>query len=119
MNASPKSAFAKFLASLLLMVFLASLSAAKAKIEKQSFTSNNKKRTFYLFVPDTLKPDQKVPLLLVFHGSGHNGLSLVEKWQDLAAKENFVVAGLDSLDSSILSMSDDNPDVLRSLVEAL
>jgi predicted esterase len=118
MNASPKSTLARLFTSLLLLAFTASLSAAKAKIEKQNFTSNNKKRTVYLFVPET-KPDEKVPLLLVFHGSGHNGLSLVDKWQDLAARENFVVAGLDSLDSSVWSTTADSPGVLRDLVETL
>ncbi len=105
--------------SLLVMISLASFSAANPKIEKQSFTSNNKKRTFYLFVPELTKPAEPVPLLLVFHGSGRNGLSLVEKWQDLAAREGFIVAGLDARDSSQWSMTDDNPGVLRDLVETL
>ena len=108
-----------FVLALLIVMSLASVSAANPKIEKQSFTSNNKKRTFYLFVPELSKPAEPVPLLLVFHGSGRNGLSLVEKWQDLAAREGFIVAGLDAHDSSHWSTTDDNPVVLRDLVETL
>src|ERR1051325_3935287 len=92
---------------------------AKAKIEKQSFSSSNKKRSFYLFVPENLTAEERVPLLLVFHGSGRNGLSLVEKWTDLAAKERFIVGGLDSLESSHWSTAADNPGVVRDLVEML
>ena len=93
--------------------------SANPNIEKQTFISNDKKRTFYLFVPDSLAAAELVPLLLVFHGSGRNGLSLVEKWKDLATKERFIVAGLDSRDSSHWSMSADSPAVVRDLVVLL
>jgi poly(3-hydroxybutyrate) depolymerase len=95
------------------------LIAAKPTIEKQTFVSNNKKRTFYLFVPEGLSSGESVPLLLVFHGSGRNGLSLVEKWKDLATKERFIVAGLDSQDSSHWSTSADGPSVVHDLVDLL
>ena len=114
-----KPAFVTFTSSLLLLILFTSLAHAKPKIEKQSFTSNNKKRTYYLFVPEALKPGEKLPLLLVFHGSNRNGLSIVETWQNVAAKESLIVAGLDSLDSSIWSTTKDNPSVLRDLVETL
>jgi poly(3-hydroxybutyrate) depolymerase len=107
--------------ALLLLLLFAFTSPAEAKpgIEKQSFTSNNRKRIFYLFVPEAVKSEAKLPLLLVFHGYGRNGLSIVEKWQDVAAKENFIIAGLDSLESSIWSTANDSPHVLRDLVQTL
>ena len=94
-------------------------SAETPKIEKQSFVSSDQKRTFYLFVPEALSATEPVPLLLVLHGSGRNGLSLVEKWKDVAAKEKFIVAGLDARDSSRWSTNADNPSVLRDLVDWL
>lgn len=103
----------------LLVLLVPSVSFAKSKIEKQSFSSNRKNRTFYLFVPEAVNGASSVPLLLVFHGSNHNGLSLVEKWRDLADKENFIVAGLDSADSSVWSTTADNPGVLHDLVVTL
>jgi predicted esterase len=44
----------------------------------------------YLFVPANLAPNAAVPMILMFHGSGRNGLSVVEKWADLAAKEGII-----------------------------
>jgi poly(3-hydroxybutyrate) depolymerase len=114
-----KRAIVTFLLSLLLLTLLASFVFAKPKIEKQTFTSNNKKRTFYLIVPDAVKSDAKLPLLLVFHGSGRNGLSIVETWQEVAAKANLIVAGLDSFESSNWSTTRDGPSVLRDLVQTL
>ena len=116
---TPKRAIAVSALSLLPLILLTSLAQSKPKIEKQSFTSNNKKRTFYLVVPEPLKSEAKLPLLLVFHGSGRNGLSIVETWQDIAAKENLIVAGLDSLDSSTWSTTKDSPSVIRDLVQTL
>jgi poly(3-hydroxybutyrate) depolymerase len=114
-----KPAIVTFASSLLLLTLLDSFVFAKPKIEKQNFTSNNKKRTFYLIAPEAVKSDAKLPLLLVFHGSGRNGLSIAETWQDVAARENLIVAGLDSLESSNWSTTRDGPSVLRDLVQTL
>jgi poly(3-hydroxybutyrate) depolymerase len=59
------------------------------------------------------------PLLVTLHGSGRDGLSLVEKWKELAAKEGFIVAGPDALDPRGWIIPQDSPDPLRDLVEEL
>ena len=59
------------------------------------------------------------PLILLLHGSGRNGLSLVEKWKDLAAKENFIIVGPDATDSRGWNIPQDGPDFLHALVESL
>ena len=64
------------------------------KVVRESLLSNKKKRTYYLFVPATVK--SPAPLIVLLHGSGRNGLSLVEKWKDLASKEGFIVVGPDA-----------------------
>jgi poly(3-hydroxybutyrate) depolymerase len=102
---------------LLLTVLLFSSPALAEKIVKESITSDNKKRTIYLFVPDSVKAGTPVPLVVLLHGSGRNGASLVEKWKDLASKESFIVVGPDSLDPSIWKSPTDGPDFLRDVVE--
>src|SRR5439155_26255653 len=52
-------------------------------------------------------------------GSGRVGMSLVEKWKDLARKEGFIIAGPDSSDPRVWGMPQDGPDYLRDLVEEL
>ena len=91
--------------------------AASDKVVKEVFTSQNKKRAVYLFVPETVKTGIPAPLIILLHGSGRNGLTLVDKWKDLAAKEGFIIAGPDSLDPSVWNSPNDGPDVLRDLVE--
>jgi predicted esterase len=82
-----------------------------------TITSGGRKRSYYLFVPDKLKAP--APLVVLLHGSGHNGRSLIDKWQDLAEKEGFIIAGPDSEDPSAWVLGKDGPDFLHDLVEAL
>jgi poly(3-hydroxybutyrate) depolymerase len=93
--------------------------ASTAKIVKDSIVSQDKKRTFYLFVPETVKVAHPAPTIVLLHGSGRNGLSLVEKWKELASKEGIILVGPDAADSSHWSLPGDGPNFLHDLVEAL
>lgn len=91
--------------------------AASEKITKQAITSQGNKRTYYLFVPDSVKAP--APLLITLHGSGRDGRSLVEKWKELASGEGIIIAGPDSKDPQAWRTPEDGPEFLRDLVEEL
>ncbi|MCM3906109.1 MAG: dienelactone hydrolase family protein [Pyrinomonadaceae bacterium] len=80
-------------------------------------TSKGKKRAYYLFVPEKLTAPS--PLIVLLHGSGRNGLSLVEKWKDLAKKEKAIIVGPDALNSQGWNIPGDRPDFIHELVEEL
>jgi predicted esterase len=101
----------------LLCAPLSAHARAGEKVSKETIESGGRKRTYYLFAPASLKPS--APLVVLLHGAGRNGLSLVERWKDLAAREGFVVAGPDSRDPQGWRTPDDGPDFIRDLVEAL
>jgi predicted esterase len=110
--------------TLLALGFLVSLTAVPAmaqdnsnKVVRESILSNKKKRSYYLFVPATVKPP--APLVVLLHGSGRNGLSLVDRWKDLATKEGFIIVGPDADSGGGWSQPRDGPDFLHDLVEAL
>jgi poly(3-hydroxybutyrate) depolymerase len=92
-------------------------SAAPEKISKQVLVSQGNKRSYYLFAPDGVKGP--APLLITLHGSGRNGLSLLEKWKDLASREGIILAGPDSKNAQAWNTPEDGPDLLRDLVEEL
>jgi poly(3-hydroxybutyrate) depolymerase len=92
---------------------------AKNEIVKDTLLFEGKKRTYYLFVPTGLSDKPVVPLVVTLHGSGRNGLSLVEKWKDLAANEGLIIAGPDALSSEGWDVPKDGPDFLHALVEEL
>jgi predicted esterase len=114
-DARSKNLVPIFLALLLLSVY----AHAADKISKETLDSHGKKRTFYLFVPASVEGKTNIPLVVLLHGSGRNGLSLVEKWKDLADKEGFIIAGPDSSDSQGWRTPEDGPDLIRDIVEKL
>jgi predicted esterase len=113
------------LSSILLLcslIFCSSPASAQDKTDKpnqvvkETILSNKKKRTYYLFVPATAKAP--APLIVLLHGSGHDGMSLIEKWKDLASKEGVIIVGPDSGGEG-WSSPRDGPDFLHDLVEDL
>ena len=106
---------------LAMTLLLISLSSAFAKddITKELITSNGKTRAYYLYVPSTIKPATPVPLIVMLHGSNRTGVTLVEKWKDLAKKEGIVIAGPDATNLAGWSSPKDGPDFLYDLIEEL
>ena len=110
--------FCAVIFSTLLIALLAS-PVSSQEISKELITSKGKTRAYYLFVPGKLNPTVPSPLIVLLHGSGRNGISLVEKWKDLAKKEKVIIVGPDSLNSQSWSIPGDGPDFIHELVEAL
>jgi len=106
---------------LFLAILLPSLTSntSSEKVVKDYIVSQGKQRTYYLYVPDTVKASSPAPLIVLLHGSGHNGMSLIEKWKDLAKQEGVIIVGPDSINSAQWSSPVDGPDFLHDLVEAL
>src|SRR5262249_26128432 len=91
--------------------------SSTSKITKQTIEFAGKKRVYYLYVPDNVAA--KPPLIVTLHGSGRDGLSLVEKWKDIADQEGFILAGPNAIDPAKWSSTDDSADFLREIVEQL
>ena len=100
-------------------IAFAPASAFAQKISKETILSEGKKRTYYLYVPKSVKPSEPIPLLVLLHGSNHVGLSLAEKWKDLAENEQVILLAPDSADSAYWSIPNDGPGFLHELVEAI
>src|SRR5437867_11633028 len=92
---------------------------AKDDITKELITSQGKARAYYLYLPSTLKPGTPAPLIVTLHGSNRTGVTLVEKWKDLAKKEGIILAGPDATGWGGWGSPQDGPDFLRDLVEEL
>jgi poly(3-hydroxybutyrate) depolymerase len=113
--------FAILCATVLLAVWQTALAnplaSSTSKITKQTIEFGGKKRVYYLYVPESV--GSKPPLIVTLHGSGRDGLSLVEKWKDIADKEGFILAGPNSMSSAKWSSTDDSAEFLREIVEQL
>src|SRR6185295_13146177 len=104
---------------LVLLFSCASAGVMAQKITKETSVSEGKKRTYYLYVPKSITASKTVPLIVLLHGSNHVGLSLAEKWNDLAEKEGAILVAPNSVESSHWSVPDDGPQFLHELVESI
>lgn len=100
----------------LLLVFVP---ASAQVVQKEITNLGGKARAYYLFVPDNLTSDHPAPLLVLLHGSGRNGASLVDKWKDLAKKEGIILVGPDAINPQMWQSPVDGPDFLHDLVTEL
>jgi len=91
-------------------VLVSALVAAPAaqKILKQSMSFENKTRNYYLFVPEAASTDP-IPLVVLLHGSGRDGISLAGPWQNLAKKSGFVIVAPDAIERAGWDMFSDGP----------
>lgn len=105
---------------LLVLLFACGSAGVMAqKITKETIVSESKKRTYYVYVPKGVTSSSPVPLIVLLHGSNHVGLSLAEKWNDLAEREGVIIVAPDSADASYWSVPGDGPQFLHELVEAI
>jgi poly(3-hydroxybutyrate) depolymerase len=92
---------------------------ASEKIVKESILSNGQERSYYLCVPKAVSTVAPAPLLVTLHGSGRDGVSLVEKWKPIAAKEGIILVGPNSQSSKGWATPADGPRFLYELIEGL
>jgi poly(3-hydroxybutyrate) depolymerase len=95
------------------LVFALSAHAAVAGVNKETIESGGRKHVCYVYAPARLAADAPVPLLMLFHGSGRDGMSQINEWRTLADHEGILLAAPDSVDTRQWSMSDDGPDLFR------
>ena len=68
-----------------------------AKVLTYTFQSGGRERTYHLRVTESGGTENRVPLLLTFHGAGGSGLSAMEAYSWLAKEEGVLVAGPDGV----------------------
>jgi poly(3-hydroxybutyrate) depolymerase len=105
----------KGLALVLLMAL--TMPAQAAVVAKQTLSFEGQDRTFYLYVPDG--GEGPLPMVVLLHGSGGNGLFMIQHWQEIAVREHIVLLAPDSLHTDIgWDLHNDGPDYIHAAIKA-
>jgi polyhydroxybutyrate depolymerase len=86
-------------------------------VTKEILTVNSSKRTYYLFIPNGLNLATPAPVVLLLHGSGRDGWSLVKKWTKLAKKEKIILIGPDAANPEGWTSQLDGPEFLHAVID--
>jgi poly(3-hydroxybutyrate) depolymerase len=78
------------------------------------FSHAGQERSYYLYAPAGLAAGG--PLVLLLHGSGRDGSTLVEPWRELADEHGLVLVGPDSARSEEWSPYADNPAFFQAVL---
>ncbi len=115
-NRSDRKALRQFLTGWVCALVVLPLSLAKIgpKTSRETLGFGGKSRTYYVFTPSGLAAPK--PVLLLLHGSGHNGMSLIEPWRGLAQKEGVILVAPDSSDPAEWDYRNDSPDFLNAVL---
>ena len=121
--ALPRGFVCQAMALMCVLFAVARMALPKAKsesggVQKESITYEGRKRTVYFFVPDSLPPQAAAPLIVLLHGSGEDGLSLVNPWHDLALREDIILVAPDAANIMNWDPREDHPNFLRQAVES-
>ena len=89
------------------------------KSVKDTFGAGGRSRTYYRYVPSKATPEAPAPLLVLLHGSGRDGPSLLNPWIPLAKENGIVLVAPDANVRQHWSMNEDGPDFLYALIEMI
>jgi len=87
------------------------------KVTKERFAFGEQTVSYYLFVPKGVTVPASAPMIVLLHGSGRDGSTLVEPWKKLAEKEGIVLLGPDAQDRRGWNAPTDGPAALCALVD--
>jgi poly(3-hydroxybutyrate) depolymerase len=100
----------------LIVLGTAGFVAAQRPVE-MSTTFEGKERDYVVFAPK--KAPEPTPLVILFHGRGRSGMSILEPWRKLAKSERFILTAPASLHWDHWDPVNDGPRFLIHLIEEI
>jgi poly(3-hydroxybutyrate) depolymerase len=88
-----------------------------AGLSKQKIDFEGKRHDYFVFVPDTASNGAPAPLLILLHGSGHDGRSLLDPWKKLAAKEGIILLAPNAQNPVAWQSPADGPGALIGIAD--
>lgn len=98
-------------------LLLAAAAQAAPGLKKETIESGGRKHVCYVYAPARLSADSPAPVLMLFHGSGRDGMSQINEWRKLADAEGILLAAPNAVDARHWNIPDDGPELLRDIID--
>jgi poly(3-hydroxybutyrate) depolymerase len=102
--------------SILLIICACSVFAASGTIRKEALEIAGAKHDYFVFAPNTAG-NTPAPMIVLLHGSGRDGRSLLDPWRKLAGREGVILLAPNAINSVAWQTVLDGPGALISIVE--
>jgi poly(3-hydroxybutyrate) depolymerase len=102
--------------AVVVLVLVIPTGLAAQKISNETLVSGGRNRTYYKFVPEGT---DQVPLIVLLHGSGRDGTTLINPWESLAKKERIALVAPNATVKEEWNTGRDGPNFLRDLIETM
>jgi poly(3-hydroxybutyrate) depolymerase len=90
--------------------------AGSGTVRKEALEIAGTKHDYFVFAPNTAA-NTPVPLIVLLHGSGRDGRSLLDPWRKLAEREGVVLLAPNAIDPDAWQTVLDGPEALISIIE--
>jgi len=90
---------------------------ANGVLTAETLTYEGHPHGYFLFIPAAAP--QNAPLLMLLHGSGHDGKSLIDPWKGLASHEGIVLVAPNAVNPAVWQAGVDGPGLLVAILDAV
>ena len=85
-------------------------------VERLTFTYNGVQRAYFCLIPSAADA-AALPVVVLLHGSDHDGSEMTNAWRGLATQEKFILVAPNSLHSHVWNSQVDSAAFLHAVVE--
>jgi len=95
------------------------LPGASGVVHKEILKIDGREHVYFVFVPSAAPGPSGAPLLMLLHGSGHDGMSQIDPWKELAAKEGIILVAPNSMVPAKWQAPLDGPEPLIAIADTV
>jgi poly(3-hydroxybutyrate) depolymerase len=91
--------------------------APKDPVERLTFTWDGVQRAYFCLIPNVTDAQAPLPVVVLLHGSDHDGSEMTGAWRDLASQQGFILVAPNSLHTEVWNLQSDSPAFLHAAVD--
>ena len=90
--------------------------AASGTVRKEALEIVGTKHDYFVFAPNA-NGNNPAPIIVLLHGSGRDGRSLLDPWRKLAEREGLILVAPNAINPEVWQTVLDGPEPLISIIE--